>query len=59
MSIVNREVLDHLEVLKRQALDSRSFESGYNNALRGLDIAIQQLKLIDTVTVAYSVKLEK
>ena len=58
MSIVNRAVLEEIKELRRSAVATDSYSTGYHRAIRGLERAIGVLEQLDMITANVTIKVE-
>lgn len=57
MSLVNRSALNEIRELRRSAIATDSYSTGYHRAIRALEQAIGMLEQLDTVTANCHVKV--
>lgn len=50
MSLVNEESLERAKLLRKNAIQDSSYESSYQKALRGLELAIALLEQVNATT---------
>lgn len=58
MSLVNQRALAELREVRASAIRTDSYSTGYERAIRGLNLAIGMLDQIDTVTQGMNIRME-